>query len=115
MKAEIECRTKIPEGWDAVAYGLPKKGEWFLDVAGPVHADYDWDLSSKLIIRKVERWVRLSFPHFVSERRVARFRDNSSIRWMEGTLTGTCVDDEGRTSWLDDAGCGWDICEVLER
>lgn len=30
-KQKIEIEVDVPEGWEAVRYGMPNRGEWFLD------------------------------------------------------------------------------------
>ena len=44
----------VPEGWELVRHGVPKKGESFVDTGGIVDvADRDWAGGHRLIVRKV--------------------------------------------------------------
>lgn len=50
----------VPDGYEAVRWGQPKKGEWFLDENEPLRATYDFEYHNNLIVRKTEPVLDLS-------------------------------------------------------
>lgn len=50
----------VPDGYEAVRWGQPKKGEWFLDENEPLRATYDFEYHNNLIVRKTEPILDLS-------------------------------------------------------
>lgn len=51
----------VPEGYEVVRWGKPKRGEWFLyDEVEPQQAEFDFETDSVLIVRKIEPILDLS-------------------------------------------------------
>lgn len=90
MKHEIEI-PDLPEGWEAVAYRIPKAGEYFLSIDNEIsHANDNSHWCPWLIIRKKQPLRGLHDP----------------LRFAEGLIEQLPDDHEGAINWLMNHGEG---------
>lgn len=109
MKYEIEIDC-IPDLYEPVRFGVPKRGELFIDSIGGVQV-CDMLASPRIVLRECAKYREPVLP--ADAGKTARFSDNASI-WATGTLVGWL---ESSPSWQADINGERDAfkyCEVQD-
>ena len=84
----------VPDGWELVRIGNPKKGDHYMNSTGTVmRAGQDRSCSNRPIIRKVQRWRPAKPSDLDGGVPVnARFRDDLDDDWIEDVFDGYIAD-----------------------
>jgi hypothetical protein len=123
-KQTIEVEVEVPDGYEAVGYRPPKKGELYIHeklssahekLSSAHEAKFDADCH-RIIVRKVQKWRPARVNDLgAAEPLVARFRNTEASYWGNGLLVKAYVTIGLQTRWIDCGGVMWNQCEVLEN
>lgn len=104
---EVELEVEVPDGYRAVRWGNPEKGDYYVEEADCIRKG-SW-FAERLIVEPLEpQWKEPT----LAEGQPARFWDNGWSIKSDGYLYGTGYVHKRGKVFIDESNLLWDKCEV---